>query len=282
MTSPPATTPAMLTSRSPDPTPPQQEFGSARGSTANAPSHLGTLRPDRATALEQLGVIWHTPLADGEAAIRAFHAEHGHTNVPTGHVTADGFPLGTWVQSSSAGHRNNPEGVHARYPYLDELNFTWQLRNPDTAWHDGITHLTEHTTRWGLGTWIPSRYTAPDGYRLGAWVMNRRADYWQHRLTPARTSELTNAGIIWRHRATPDTAARQRAEDIRFTQLVRRCQEWADTHDGALSVPVRHTTPDQIRLGRWLLRQRALHRAQRLPQHRATQLDAINPAWSSH
>lgn len=241
----------------------------------------GTLPNDRADALEQIGITWCTAVADAEPAIRDYHATHGNLNVPNGHVTADGFPLGTWVQSRRADHQTNPNRARGRYPFLDELGFTWQLRNRDQAWRDGITHLTAHIARWGVGIWIPSRYTTPEGYPLGAWVMNRRADYWQHRLSPDQVTELTNAGITWRHRATPDTISRTRREDTRFTQMAARCQHSADAGDGTLTIPVRYITPDGTHLGRWLLRQRTLHRLGRLPDHRIRQLDTIDPNWAS-
>lgn len=242
--------------------------------------HNGTLPSDRADALEQIGITWSTAIADAEPAIRAYHAAHGHLNVPSRHVTADGYPLGIWVQSRRADHQTNPTRARGRYPFLDELGFNWQLRNRDQAWHDGITHLTAHTAQRGQKEWIPNRYTTPDGYALGAWMMNRRADYWQHRLNPTQITELTNAGIIWRHRAAPDTTRRTQVEDARFTHMVHHCQHWADAN-GDLTIPVRYTTPDGVNLGRWLLRQRTLHRLGRLPNQRTHQLDIIDPNWAA-
>jgi superfamily II DNA or RNA helicase len=63
----------------------------------------GALAPQRAAALEALGVPWESARDRSRnamiAALRDFAAQHGHANVPYRHVTASGLPLGTWLKT---------------------------------------------------------------------------------------------------------------------------------------------------------------------------------------
>ncbi|MEL5955678.1 helicase associated domain-containing protein [Streptomyces sp. CLV115] len=98
----------------------------------NARQHhrKGWMPADRITALNRLGMIWHTRDQANEQLIahaRAYHTAHGHLRVPRDHVTEDGYPLGSTLKirrSRCAHGAVHTDVVQA----LDELGMMWDLR----------------------------------------------------------------------------------------------------------------------------------------------------------
>ncbi|MFJ5635085.1 Helicase associated domain protein [Streptomyces goshikiensis] len=135
----------------------------------------GTLAPDRERTLTTLGIDWALDLAEeawttGLAAARRYHREHGHLNAPRDHRTGQGHQLGDWLNTQRLKNRKNtlpPE----RKTALDALAMTWDL--PEARWQQAYTAAQNyHATHGHLH--IPHSYTAPDGTKLGSWILHQR------------------------------------------------------------------------------------------------------------
>jgi superfamily II DNA or RNA helicase len=93
----------------------------------------GKLSAERFEALDTLGMPWDNfqlRWAQGFAAARAYHAQHGHVNVPVAYVTPDGFALGNWIKVQRRRHKNGsitPEQIQQ----LEEIGMQWTTRKPD-------------------------------------------------------------------------------------------------------------------------------------------------------
>lgn len=239
----------------------------------------GRLRADRRERLEAAGVRWSlTERATGIAAFAAFQDAAGHGLVPNAFTTVDGFPLGTWVQSRRRQWAADSVNTVRLWPELVHLGFVWEVRDRDASWDAGVAALTQYGRDHG-DLLVPHWFATAGGIQLGRWVDSRRVEYRAGHLLAERVEQLERLGMVWRIRVPADDPARRRREDAHFAQMLRRVQAWSAQHPGQLPA-VRIVDSDGVAIGRWLLRQRRLHRDQRLAPGRATQLDAWSDAWN--
>ncbi|HEY1616737.1 MAG TPA: helicase associated domain-containing protein, partial [Streptosporangiaceae bacterium] len=155
----------------------------------------GTLAAGQAAALAELGVTRspHDAAWDrGLAHATAYHAAHGHLNVPFSWTSEDGFPLGHWLGTNrkkiSAGTLDP-----GRAAKLEALGFRTQART-QAAFQRGLDHLDAYIAEHGHAR-VSVGYTCPDGYRLGSWISNKRTV--RHTLPAAGKAALDGRGMIW-------------------------------------------------------------------------------------
>lgn len=240
----------------------------------------GRLPADRRERLEAVGMRWSLlDRAAGIEAFAAFQQAEGHGLVPNAFTTADGFPLGTWVQSRRWQWAKDPVHTVRLWPELVGLGFVWQVRDRDAAWDAGVAALTQYGRDHG-DLLVPYWFTTADGLQLGRWVDSRRVEYRAGALSAPRVQLLERLGMVWRLRVPAGDPARRIREDAHFTRMLWRVQAWSTQHPGQLPAG-RVVDSEGVAIGRWLLRQRRLHRDHRLATNRVTQLDAWNSAWSS-
>ncbi|MGW1792967.1 Helicase associated domain protein [Streptomyces tubercidicus] len=153
----------------------------------------------------------------GMAAARAFQTEHGHLDVPSNHITNDGFHLGCWLgyqrALKAAGHL-----PAARVAALATFNITWRHDPASTeafletaqAYAREHGHLLPHDAqetyqRRPLAQWLLQQRgqddagTLPDPYRralrdIDRWWNPHWSDAWQRTL--ARVRDSTSPPVI--------------------------------------------------------------------------------------
>ncbi|GAA5070413.1 DEAD/DEAH box helicase [Streptomyces similanensis] len=113
---------------------------------------------------------------------------------------------------------------------------------------------------------IPLRHHAPDGFRLGQWLVKQRQHYRKGWLPSDRVAALEKAGIVWD------------PSDARWMAVYQLAADWHREH-GHLDIP--HTGADGTHdpLGQWIVRQRQYRRAGKLSKDRIRRLDAIGMIW---
>ncbi|MER6913856.1 Helicase associated domain protein [Streptomyces sp. NPDC000594] len=163
----------------------------------------GTLSPERAAALEGLGVklmgTHERSWQRGMAAARAYHAEFKNISVPARHVIRDGdgeeFNLGAWI-SKVRDRRIRGKLTAGRIAELDALGMVWSVT--EGTWE---VHLAAATAfyRTHRHLRIPhSHVTGPPGeLRLGSWLSRQRTDFLKGKLSVNRIKALTKIGMRW-------------------------------------------------------------------------------------
>ena len=148
------------------------------------------LSPERLAKLESRGFVWDVLGAawdQGFAHLQQYVAEHGHTRVPATHKV-DGFRLGQWVSTQ----RKNTDQLSAeRVARLESLGFIWDPSG--AAWDEGFAYLEQYVAEHGHARVL--QRTVVEGYRLGGWVSNQRAN--KDQLSPERLAKLDSLGFIW-------------------------------------------------------------------------------------
>jgi hypothetical protein len=150
---------------------------------------------ERKARLDALGFIWDPHLAqwdEGFKQLQTYVSEHEHCRVPYGHVTADGYRLGQWVQM----RRRQDSTSAERKARLDALGFVWDVLADQ--WEEGFQHLQAFVNEQG-DCRVPATHVAADGYRLGQWVkvQRRREDS----ISAERKARLDSLGFVWDARA---------------------------------------------------------------------------------
>ena len=223
----------------------------------------GRLLPDRLTRLEALGVRWErTKDAQWEAQYRrlaSFRAENGHCLVPRNHP---GIPsLGGWLTNQRLSVKRGTLSKERRLR-LERLGVVW-----DTfcaAWDQSYEALVQFKRKEG-------HCNVPQGAgALGCWLQNQRASYRRgnrRKLTAEQVLRLESIGVIW----NPTEAA--------WLQHYAELQAFAARY-GHCNVPQTNRKKDG--LGRWLSKQRLLHRKGQLAAERIDLLEKVGVIWEPH
>ncbi len=225
----------------------------------------GKLDAGRRRRLERVrGWTW-TPDKDawdeGFRHLRNFAEREGHALVPQQH-REDGFRLGAWVSTQRA-LRQSGRLSDQRAGQLNALP-GWTWNTVDAAWEEGFAHLRSFAEREGHAR-VPQQHRE-DGYKLGAWVANQRAQ--------KRTSRLPDERV-WRLDGLPGWTWNtvEAAWEDGFGHLRRFAER-----EGHALVPLQHRE-DGYKLGAWVRGQRSQKQKGTLSDDRARRLEAL-PEWS--
>src|SRR5262249_12608050 len=101
--------------------------------------------------------------------LKEYSEREGHCRVPKGYRTDIGYPLGNWVATRRLVTKDS-----ARRQRLESLR-GWYWDPYSDQWEKGFSYLKEYSEREGHCR-VPYSYKTNDGYRLGGWVHNKRAN----------------------------------------------------------------------------------------------------------
>ncbi|CAE8718295.1 unnamed protein product [Polarella glacialis] len=207
----------------------------------------------RIEMLEQVGFVWEpVDFKKWEQAFKhleAYKATHDETLVPYGHVTADGFNLGSWVSRQRAARRGTSncslDGI--RIELLEQVGFIWE---PESfKWEQGFQHLEAYKAEHG-DTLVPRNFITAEGFNLGTWVSTQRAarrGKGNGALDAKQIEMLAQVGFIWE------------PESFKWEQGFQHLEAYKAERGDTL-VPRNYVMADGFHLGSWV---RAQHVARR-------------------
>lgn len=135
-----------------------------------------------------------------------------------------------------------------------------------TVWEQGLAALKSFIAEHGHAR-IVFLYACPDGFRLGAWVSNRRMDHAAGRLSEVAVSVLESLpGWVW-DPARADALVCMEA----FKEYVREF--------GHARVPQDYVAPGGAALGRWISGRRMAYKKGRISVEGIRELEAL-PEWA--
>ena len=238
---------------------------------------FGTLTQQQIERLDGIGMVWETrsetAWAKGLEAARRYRQQYGDLQVPSAYKDADGFALGNWIRNTRS--RFGSGGLkESQIRELDALGMVWN--NIDAKWERCYAEAALYYGKHGSLNLAP-KYVSPSGIRLGAWVENQRAYYLKGELSDDKIRRLEAIGMLWEGRNDRQWL---RAYEV----AARYFQQYGD-----LNVPYQYVSPEGIRLGYWVVRQRAAYKGRfsiekktnrkPLSYERKRLLDAIGMNW---
>ena len=238
---------------------------------------FGTLTQQQIERLDGIGMVWETrsetAWARGLEAARRYRQQYGDLQVPSAYKDADGFALGNWIRNTRS--RFGSGGLkESQIRELDALGMVWN--SIDAKWERCYAEAALYYEKHGSLNLAP-KYVSPSGIRLGAWVENQRAYYLKGELSDDKIRRLEAIGMLWEGRND-----RQWLKS--YEAAARYFQQYGD-----LNVPYQYVSPEGIRLGYWVVRQRAAYKGRfsiekktnrkPLSYERKRLLDAIGMNW---
>ncbi|MBE2283810.1 MAG: helicase associated domain-containing protein [Prosthecobacter sp.] len=262
-------------------------------------SGVGGLLPERLSRLDALGTEWREyqslspfqarpavpqdPRPQWEqryARLVEFHRLNGHANVP-------GHPdrlLRKWVLEQRAKHAEASLEAD-QIARLEALGFSWQTPNLRPV--SPLVPRERSPSIWELRFEELAGFVSAHGHfrvpknkeefkKLRHWVVAQRVYHRQGSLSSAHREKLDKLGFPWE----PGQSGRSGAQggcSLNWEDHLRNLAVFKEQH-GHTRV-LHHRGPD-MKLGGWLVRQRALHREGRLPQDRFQKMDEIGVDWN--
>ena len=199
---------------------------------------MSKYRKHRLEALE--GWTWDPLTYRWEIAFKyleQYVLETGDAHILQQYRTADGFNLGTWVSTQ----RQNKEDLSKDRKKRLEAFEGWVWDPIDHRWEVAFKYLEQYVLETG-DAHISQQYRTSDGFNLGAWVTNQRANI--DNLAKDRRARIEALdGWVW------NTLTFQWEEG--FQHLEQYLAESGDT-----VVKWDYKSPDGYNLGSWVGRQR--------------------------
>ena len=238
---------------------------------------FGTLTQQQIERLDGIGMVWETrsetAWARGLEAARRYRQQYGDLQVPSAYKDADGFALGNWIRNTRS--RFGSGGLkESQIRELDALGMVWN--NIDAKWERCYAEAALYYEKHGSLNLAP-KYVSPSGIRLGAWVENQRAYYLKGELSDDKIRRLEAIGMLWESR-----------NDRQWLKVYEAAARYFQQY-GDLNVPYQYVSPEGIRLGYWVVRQRAAYKGRfsiekktnrkPLSYERKRLLDAIGMNW---
>ena len=238
---------------------------------------FGTLTQQQIERLDGIGMVWETrsetAWARGLEAARRYRQQYGDLQVPSAYKDADGFALGNWIRNTRS--RFGSGGLkESQIRELDALGMVWN--SIDAKWERCYAEAALYCEKHGSLNLAP-KYVSPSGIRLGAWVENQRAYYLKGELSDDKIRRLEAIGMLWEGR-------NDRQWLKAYEAAARYFQQYGD-----LNIPYQYVSPEGIRLGYWVVRQRAAYKGRfsiekktnrkPLSYERKRLLDAIGMNW---
>ena len=208
----------------------------------------GSLTPQQIERLDSIGMVWETRAetawAKGLKAAKCYQLTHGDLNVPVGYKDKTGFALGNWLKNTKARQRDGALNAD-QTAALEALGIVWNA--VDAKWEHFYAEATAYFEKHG-DLAFPKKYVTESGVRLGAWLENQRAAYQNGTLPAGKVKRLEAIGMLWEGRS-----------DRQWRQAYEAARQYFQKY-GDLEVPYEYTTPDGLRLGQWVVRQRMAYK----------------------
>lgn len=203
----------------------------------------------------------------GIAHLHRYVNVHGSSSPPRG-TTIDGFPLGAWVDSRRTDYRRGRMSAERITRLENEFpNWVWNVH--DAAFNTGLAHLRRYVDVYG--TSHVGQHEVVDGFTLGQWVSNRRADYRRGRLPAERITLLENEFPDWQWNPQDEASV------AAFETGVDHLRRYVAVH-GTSNARQRDVI-DGFKIGQWVANRRADHRRGQLSAERIDLLESTCPDW---
>lgn len=199
-----------------------------------------------------------------EASI--YYAEHGNLRVPVEYSTLVGLNLGSWVQLQRLIRNGKRIGnlTEAQIQRLDSLGMIWDDR-AEFAWKRGLEHAKAYFEEHG-NLLVPAKYKAKDDFALGHWIMTKRKDRSNGRMTEEEIRQLDALGMAW----NAVSAKWERG----YAEAAAYYEQYAD-----LEVPTKYITESGLKLGVWISYQKDAYQKGLLSTEQIRRLEQIGMNW---
>ena len=201
-----------------------------------------------------------------EASI--YYAEHGDLNVPKLYTTPGGLSLGVWLVTQRRVREGQIQGnlTEQQIARLDSIGMVWGNRK-EIAWQHGFEVAKKYHDTYG-NLMVPGKYTDPDGYPLGQWIIKTRQQKLNGRLNEERIAQLDDIGMVWN------------IFDAKWEKAYALAAAYYE-ENGNLNIPRSYVTAAGERLGQWVASQQWAYPKGKLTDEQVERLNRIGMYWGN-
>ena len=201
-----------------------------------------------------------------EASI--YYAEHGNLNVPKLYTTPGGLSLGVWLVTQRRVREGQIQGnlTEQQIARLDSIGMVWGNRK-EIAWQHGFEVAKKYHDTYG-NLMVPGKYTDPDGYPLGQWIIKTRQQKLNGRLKEERIAQLDELGMVWN------------IFDAKWEKAYALAAAYYE-ENGNLNIPRSYVTAAGERLGQWVASQQWAYPKGKLTDEQVERLNRIGMYWGN-
>ena len=201
-----------------------------------------------------------------EASI--YYAEHGSLNIPKRYTTPAGLSLGVWLVTQRRVREGQIQGnlTEQQIARLDSIGMVWGNRK-EIAWQHGFEVAKKYHDTYG-NLMVPGKYTDPDGYPLGQWILKTRQQKLNGRLKEERVAQLDGIGMVWS------------VFDAKWEKAYALAAAYYE-ENGNLNIPRSYVTAAGERLGQWVASQQWAYPKGKLTDEQVERLSRIGMYWGN-
>ena len=201
-----------------------------------------------------------------EASI--YYAEHGDLNILKRYTTPAGLSLGTWLITQRRVREGQIPGqlTQQQIQRLDSIGMVWGNRN-EIAWQRGLESAQKYHDAHG-NLMVPGKYTDPEGYPLGQWIIKTRQQRLNDRLKEERITQLDEIGMVWS------------VFDVKWEKAFALAVAYYE-QNGNLNMPRSYVTATGEKLGCWVANQQWAYQKGKLSDDQIMRLEGIGMYWGN-
>ena len=230
----------------------------------------GTLRVDRRSKLESIGVTWKRPSTQWEsmlALLETYKHETGHCNAPRDFKVTNSngkqISLGSWVDRQRSSKMKGSLDDY-RICKLEDIGFEWD--RDASRWNEMFALLSDYKEGEGHCN-VPLIYENTGSKKLGRWLGTQRQAKRKGALAESRRIRLETLGVEW------DVNTGDWNEMLGLLETYK-------TREGHCLVPVKQIEEGKT-LGIWVNNARAREKTGALGVEKCRALEDIGIVWDA-
>lgn len=206
---------------------------------------------------------------------KQYYEHNGNLNVPRRYKTADGYTLGSWLQTQRKVYAGEQYGVlgEDRVEKLNAIGMRWGSYLDD-AWERYYQAAKEYFEAHS-DLKVPVNEVTEDGLALGSWIARlrtyKKSGIRTAYLSAERISALEQIGMVWD------------VPDYLWEENFSAAMQYYRTH-GDLDMPNSYVAPNGLRVGTWIHKLRSIRNGTNtngaeLTQEQINRLNSIGMIW---
>lgn len=127
-----------------------------------------------------------------------YFKEHGTLSMPNTTLFRDGASMFQWVHQQKKLYKRGELSSY-QIVRLEGMGIQWIKPKKVTGWKEGYSYAEQYFEENGH-LFVPKKYVAPDGFKLGKWIWEQRDRYLglsSHGISDKRIEMLEDIGMFW-------------------------------------------------------------------------------------
>ena len=196
-----------------------------------------------------------------------YYRENGDLEIPQKYVTDNGVKLGMWIKTQRRAYNgSNKVSINDKQiKKLESIGMVWKLKKRN-QWDEYYEEAKKYYLENG-NLLVPHEYKTTNGYNLGYWISDQRAQYKKNKINEENVILLNSIDMVWRI-VTVHT----------WDEVYEKAKDYFNDN-GDLLVPQNYEDSEGFGLGIWITNQRIKYKKHELTEEQIKMLESIGMVW---